>query len=180
MLKNIKNVAIDVDGTLTDGMYSISSNEIITKNFYTRDFAALERILIKGYNVIIITSSSGECISAKLKSNKFLSKYNNLFIISAIENKAAFIEDLRKGKFAIYCPIRLRVFTLKFDWKELVYIGDAGNDLESMKLAGYSACPSDAEKPILKIAKYVSSCCGGHGAVADSVKRLLEIDNEKG
>jgi len=36
--KRIKIVAIDVDGTLTDGKYYISNKGEVSKSFYTRDF----------------------------------------------------------------------------------------------------------------------------------------------
>lgn len=152
---------LDVDGTLSDGMYLVSSNKVVTKNFYTRDFCAIEKLLKRGIKVLILTSSDDDCIKNKMEINGFLDKYSDkLFVHQRINNKKKHIEYVW-GK----C------------WNVIAYMGDAENDLKSMKLSSISACPCDAEKPILKIAKYISPYKGGHGAVADFVEFLLE--NEK-
>ena len=173
MRKNIKILFLDIDGTLTDGIYSVSSNGIITKNFYTRDFCAIERLLKNRIKVFFITSSEDKCIAEKCKTNNFLRKYENqLFIFNKVGIKEEYINYLR-GKLA---PNNIRNNVGDFHWHEIAYMGDAQNDLASMKLSAISACPCDAEKPIIKIADYVSPYKGGHGAVADFIEHLLEND----
>jgi len=174
MLKNIKIVAFDIDGTLTDGIYQVSSDGIISKSFYTRDFAAIEKLLKRGYIVPAITSSEDNCFYNKCSTNGFLTKYNNFFIVNKCCDKKNFIE---KGGISIFAKGRGIEVEVEDGWKNIAYMGDAENDLEVMKKAAISACPCDAEKPIIEIADYISPYKGGHGAVADFINYLLETDN---
>ena len=41
--------------------------------------------------------------------------------------------------------------------KEILYIGDAENDIELLQLAGYSACPNNAKEDVKKIVQFVAS-----------------------
>ena len=175
MLKNIKIVAFDIDGTLTDGMYQVSSNGVVTKNFYTRDFAAIEKLLKRGYIVPILTGSEDQCFYNKCSTNKFLKKYNNLFIANGCCDKKEFIET---GGISIFAAGRGIDVKVEDNWENIAFMGDADNDLEAMQKAAISACPCDAEKPIIEVADYISPHKGGHGAVADFVKYLLEKNNE--
>ena len=175
MRKNIKIVIFDCDGVFSDGIYSVSSNGIVTKNFYTRDFSALEKLLKRGHIVPILTGSEDQCFYNKCSTNKFLMKYNNLFIAHGCYDKKEFIE---KGGISLFAKGRGIEAEVEDGWENIAYMGDAGNDLECMKLAAISGCPCDAEEPIIEIADYVSPHKGGHGAIVDFVKYLLETNNE--
>ena len=53
------------------------------------------------------------------------------------------------------------------------YIGDDINDLGGMRLCGYIGCPADSAVEVKKIADYVSSIEGGHGAARDIIEHYL-------
>ena len=53
------------------------------------------------------------------------------------------------------------------------YIGDDLNDYQSMKLAGYIACPSDACFEVKQIADYISYLKGGDGVIRDVVEHIF-------
>ena len=158
MLKNTDILVVDCDGVLTDGMYSVSSNGVITKNFYTRDFSALEKIQQLGVKVVILTQSEDDCLKYKINS---LKNHEDISFFCGIKNKLQVVTKL--------------VLEKGCTWGQCAYMGDSQNDYECMCYCN-SACPCDAEKPILKIAKYVSPYKGGHGAVADFIEHLLEND----
>ena len=63
---------------------------------------------------------------------------------------------------------------LNIDKRQLAYVGDDLNDLAPMDLAVWVGCPNDACEEIKEIADYVSHELGGHGAVRDIVKKLLQ------
>ena len=56
---------------------------------------------------------------------------------------------------------------------EVAYIGDDYNDLECMRLCGYSACPADAEDDIKQQVDYVCETKAGEGAVREFVKKII-------
>ena len=60
------------------------------------------------------------------------------------------------------------------DKDSIGYVGDDLNDLESMKFAGFVACPSDSSLEIVEIADYVSPVKGGYGVITDVVRHILK------
>lgn len=193
MYDKIKVVVMDVDGTLTDGVYQISSpvnitKSVVIKSFYTRDFYAIEQLMRKGIRVLILTQSHDSVIKAQIQRicghsafwrdnetgsyGKFpegsvvreklssLIKEKMLCVSSAIDDKKEFVEFYLES--ADLC------------WDNVAYIGDAENDLECIKKARLSGCPSDAIEEVKENALYPSNYNGGRGAVHDFCMHLLE------
>jgi len=193
LYSNIEVVAIDVDGCLTDGIYQISSSGEVSKSFYTRDFYAIEQLLRDGLRVVIITQSHDRVIDQQLrricdhsdfwKNNqtgswgalpeespirkKFISmiKEKILCVSLAVENKKEFLEFYLE--------------TLCLSWENIAYMGDAENDLECIKKAGFSGCPNDAIPSVMDEVMYPSDHKGGRGAVYDFCMYLLRKINEE-
>lgn len=163
----INIIFLDLDGTLTDGFYNVSSNGIITKSFYTRDFHAIEKVLNSGMNIVIITNSADSCIDERIgeiagKSAQWEKWIDNsqIKIIRTI-NKKRHIEE-------IYISYN------KYKWENMAYMGDAENDLECMKEVAFSGCPSDSMIKIQNESNFVSGCLGGKGAVEEFINYILE------
>lgn len=153
----IELLFIDCDCVLTDGIYYVSSWGETIKSFYTRDFAALEKLL-KDIGIFIITSSHDNCLSNKIKSlNDDLR--DRITILPEIKNKYKEINEILKNKY--------------LSWENVAYIGDSDNDLECIKSAKISGCPYDAIKEVCDEVDFISSKMGGHGAVEDFVNYLL-------
>jgi YrbI family 3-deoxy-D-manno-octulosonate 8-phosphate phosphatase len=172
VFKEIKVVCFDIDGTLTDGIYQISSSGEVAKSFYTRDFYAIEQLLRAGLMVVIITQSHDTVILEQVKriyshSDFWLSMAakGKLLIWTAVENKVHEIEKMfRSGAMG---------------WDNIAYMGDAENDLSCISLAGYSGCPADAISSIKRISLHPSDHNGGHGAVHDFCMHILEQRNKE-
>jgi len=58
--------------------------------------------------------------------------------------------------------------------KQVAYIGDDVNDLESLKAVGFSASPADGMPEICRAVDYVCRKKGGEGAVREVVELLLK------
>lgn len=56
---------------------------------------------------------------------------------------------------------------------EVLAIGDNGNDISMLKLAGYSAAPSNAIKPVKDLVTYVSDKAFDEAAVSDILHKLI-------
>ena len=50
---------------------------------------------------------------------------------------------------------------------KVVYVGNDLNDLEVMKIVGFSVAPADAHPQIRKIANLITKSKGGEGVVRD-------------
>lgn len=171
----IKVVSFDVDGTLTDGVYQIDKHGDVVKSFYTRDFCGIHMLLEAGIKVVIITQSHDTIIEAQIKriashcelweDSLFSSSVRfgcDLLITMGCDNKKEYMED-----YLIYNDLT---------FENLAHMGDAENDLELLDVAYYTACPADAIKEIEDVS-YRCDSNGGHGAVHEFCRHLLEMKN---
>ena len=123
---SIKMFVADCDGVLTDGIYNVDEDGKISKNFYTRDFDALRQLVEAGIDVFIISSASDSVIVRKARHLSFMLEVRIGIIYKKLE-----MDNILK-----HYP--------DCSWENVAYIGDAENDIECLKAAGFSGCPSDA------------------------------------
>ena len=162
--KKIKVLAIDVDGTYSDGIYYTGSVEgyrhVILKAFHTRDSEALSRAVDNGLNIVFLTGSNDGVIEHKLRQ-----------IPSRVSDQISIVEC--EGEKIAYLMLYMQAKGLVFD--DMAYIGDSYNDLEPMKQCALTACPSDSVSIIKEEANYVCDNPGGRGAVCEFIDYILEM-----
>ena len=161
---NIKLFIVDLDGTLTNGLYHVSEKNGVSKSFYTRDFSAMEKLYNKNIIIMIITNSTDSVIYEKIKNINYC-----IYLSSGIKNK---VEEIERFFFNHE----------GFGWENVAYIGDAENDIECVEKALFSCCPNDAIPEIKEKVDFVSTYNGGNDAVWEFVKEILkmkEIKNEE-
>ncbi|MEG0528958.1 MAG: HAD hydrolase family protein, partial [Bacilli bacterium] len=144
-------------GTLTDGgIYYSTRGEY--KKFHVKDGLAL--ILVKkiGIKTMFITKRKSKIVKRRAK------ELNVDKVIQNANNKA---ELLLK-----------EIPRMSISFTEILYIGDDLNDIESMKLCGFAACPADAVNSIIKVCDYISPYKGGDGAVRDIIEHFLKQTNQ--
>lgn len=158
LLKNIRLLAVDVDGTLTDaGMYYSAKGEEL-KKFNTRDGQGLALVRDKGIEIAIITKENSPIVKARAKKLKIDKCY------IGIEDKLSCLKSICKD--------------LKIKLSNVAYIGDDVSDLECIKSAGFAACPSDAVEIIRNISGYICKKRGGAGAVREVCDMLIQCSIE--
>jgi 3-deoxy-D-manno-octulosonate 8-phosphate phosphatase (KDO 8-P phosphatase) len=165
-VKRIRWLAIDVDGTLTDGVYQTSSDGVITKSFYTRDFAALEDFQLCDGRLLMVTQATDPCIVNQLERVKTYWGTEVSLYQGVIDKKE-------------YLDAIIKTLSPEMTWANIAYMGDSKNDLGCMKAAAITGCPADAMDIVKQEANFVSKYAGGHGAVAEFVEYLFELGFEK-
>lgn len=149
----VKLLALDVDGVLTDGgLYYTESGEEL-KKFNVKDGLGLKRVIQAGIEVAFITTSSS---GATLQRAEKLG-VNHVFL--SAENKLEIIHNLCR--------------TLRIDLKQVAYVGDDLVDLKALKAIGLPLTVSDAILDNIKVAAYVTRLGGGQGAVREICDLLL-------
>lgn len=152
-LKNIKLIAFDVDGVLTDsGMYYSNQGDEL-KKFNTRDGKAVEMLRNAGIKVAIITSENTALVQRRAQ------KLN--------------VDEVFQGTKDKLSAMRAIADKYSLDMSEIAYIGDDINDTEVLSAVGFSACPRDAVDKNLRIVDYVSTRRGGEGVVRDVADLVL-------
>lgn len=153
MGKLLKLLVIDVDGTMTDGgiYYDEHGNEM--KKFNTKDAAGFVAAHKAGIKTMVLTGR--ECAATFRRMKELNADYIN----QKVEDKYSF----------------LRKFMNEHDMEkdDVGYIGDDINDLLPMQLAKFVGCPADSCQEVVSRADYVSSVCGGQGAVRDIIEYYL-------
>lgn len=154
MLK-IKILAMDVDGTLTDGKIYMGNNGEVMKAFSAKDGFAIKDLLpLHGIIPVIITGRVSMIVQ---------NRADELGIKDVFQGVQDKVEVLKK-----LCEKR------HISLSEVAYIGDDLNDIEAMKSVGLSFCVADAADEVKKQVDVTLKHNGGDGAVRECIEYLIE------
>lgn len=142
----------DFDGVMTDNRVLIlqDGNEAVFAN--RADGWGIAQMRNAGYSQIILTTETNPVASARAKKLQ----------IEALQGSANKARDL-----VAYCQAN------GIDLQKVLYVGNDVNDLEAMRLVGFSVAPADAHPDVLKIAKHVTKASGGDGVIKELAEWLL-------
>lgn len=156
-LSNIKVLALDVDGVLTDGSLTFSQNGEEFKTFNAKDGQGIVCLNKAGFITVIITARKNGTVEYRAK---------NLGI-----------KELHQGiKFKL--PVLEQIldkYNLTFD--NVAYMGDDLPDICILEKVGLSCCPNDAVEEVQKVCKFKSKYNGGRGAVRELCDAILRGHN---
>lgn len=151
----IKLLAMDVDGTLTDGQIYMSAAGELMKSFNVKDGYAIANQLPKaGIIPVIITGRASEIVRSRAAELKITEVHQG------ISDKLAKLKEIA----AMYDASP----------EEIAYIGDDLNDLDCIRYCGMTACPADAIVEVIAAVDYVCRHDGGRGAVREFVDWVMK------
>ena len=153
-LRDIKLLATDVDGVLTDaGMYYGESGDE-WKKFNTRDGMGIKLLQAQGVITAIITMEQTKIVARRAQKLKIEE------VFQGITDKAEVLASL-SVKYGI-------------EFNQMAYIGDDVNDLSALTRVGFSAAPADCVKEVRLVVDYVCEKRGGEGAVRELADKILQ------
>ncbi|WP_299116262.1 HAD-IIIA family hydrolase [uncultured Winogradskyella sp.] len=154
-LEYITAFIFDVDGVLTDGTITVTTEGEMLRTMNIKDGFALKTAVDAGYNVCIISGGSNEGVRKRLAGlgikDIYLGAHNKIEQLNEYMNKH------------------------NISAQQMLYMGDDIPDYPVMKLAGLPCCPQDAAQEIKAISKYISHKNGGKGAVRDVIEQVLKV-----
>lgn len=151
----IRMLAMDVDGTLTDGSINIGADGELFKTFNVKDGYGIKHICEEyGIITVIITSRKSEIVESRSKELEIKE------IHQAIRDKKDKLIEL-SSKYGL-------------EPDQIAYIGDDINDLPAMSFAGISFAPRDAHPDVKERVNYVMNSNGGHGAVRECIDLIIK------
>jgi len=148
----IKIIATDVDGVLTDGGMYYFENGNEAKKFNTKDGMAVELLKEKGIHVVFITKES--TLIAMNRANKL-----GIEIFQPVEDKGLLLLQIMKET--------------NVTSHEIAYIGDDVNDISALRNAGIAICPADAVNAVKKICQVITNAKGGDGVLREVYERFI-------
>ena len=153
--KKIKLVLVDVDGVLTDGTRYYSSKGEELKNFHTRDGMGVNLLLRNGVKTGILTKEKSKIVKKWALEMNVSNVYDGAVRKEHVLKKVCKDSGLKKS--------------------EIAYIGDDVNDLELLKIVGFSATPKDGIEEAKQLVDYVCKFDGGKGAFREVADVILSI-----
>lgn len=154
-LRQVRLLALDVDGVLTDGGVYIGEDGHELRRFDIKDGLGLKRVMAAGIIVAIISSSP----------------------VAAVAYRAQ-----RLGIEEVHLGITDKLLTLReiceryaVALEQVCYVGDDLVDLPVLEAVGLPCATADAVNQVRQVALYVTQARGGYGAVREICDLLIQI-----
>jgi YrbI family 3-deoxy-D-manno-octulosonate 8-phosphate phosphatase len=157
-LANIKVLAIDVDGVLTDGKIGLSTESASeTKNFHVHDGLGISLWHKAGFSTVIISGRNAPCV------DKRAIELDIMHVKQGSKNK---VDDLDAVLQQLHCSP-----------EETCFIGDDLADISIMQHVGYAIAVSNAALEVKNIADWITPHEGGNGAVRDAIEHIMKANH---
>lgn len=155
--KQIKLVAFDVDGVMTDGSLTFLDDGREIKTYNAKD--GLGIVMLSRAN--IITSIITARVSNAVKLRAEMIDIKELYM--GQKNKLIALEELIKK--------------YNLNPEEIAYMGDDLGDICVLQKIGLKCCPLDASDEVKNVCNFISSYNGGKGAVRELCDFILHSKN---
>ena len=151
----IKLIALDVDGTLTNGLIHYDSDGAEHKSFHVADGLGIVMAQAIGLRFAVITGRRSPLVERRMTDDLKVAD-----VLQKCGDKAAALRGL------------MEKYDLHSD--EIAYIGDDINDLPAFQVAGLKIAVADAAVIVRAQADYVTERPGGCGAVREAIDIILQ------
>lgn len=150
----IKLLVMDVDGVMTDGKVTYSSDGNELKSFNIKDGVGIKRVQLAGIQTAIITGR----------------------VSPMVERRATElgINHLVQGREDKLTALRELLGTLQIELRNVAYMGDDLPDVDAIVSCGLGACPANAAGDVLSKADWIASRNGGEGCVRELCDHILD------
>jgi len=159
-LKNIKVLAFDVDGVLTDGKIIIDGNGVETKAFDVQDGFGIVFAQKAGLKTVLISARASDAVRYRAEELKI----DQAFI--GVYPKTSAYEQMLKD--------------FKVSDSEVCFVADDLADLVVLKRVGFAVAVANAVPEVKQAAHYVTSAKGGEGAAREVIEMVLKAQGKWG
>lgn len=150
----IKLLALDVDGTLTDGSLTFDENGALLQTFHVRDGFALVAARRAGIQVAWISGRASRV------AEKRFAELGLQHCILACADKAQAMRDLQEQH--------------GFAPEECCFVGDDLPDLPAFRVCGVNVAVADSVREVLQRADWITQERGGRGAAREVIETILQ------
>jgi len=153
-LNDIRLLVMDVDGVLTDGAISVNADGTETKCFNSLDGHGIRMWRRAGLKVAFISGRAADAVNHRARDlgvgHVFQDCHDKLPVLEELVRR----EGL--GPHQVAC------------------IGDDLTDLPMLRYVGFAAAVANAVDEVKQQAHYVTTRCGGSGAVREVIEHILK------
>lgn len=152
--QELRALALDVDGVLSDGRLYYGNDGEELKTFNIRDGLGIKLLQQAGITVAIITGRTSNIVARRAK------ELGIEHIIQGREDKVSALHEL--------CA------QLQLATEQVAYMGDDLPDRKAIIAAGLGATVADGSEDVKSVADWCSVKAGGAGAVRDLAETWLK------
>jgi len=155
-LRQIKLIAFDIDGTLTDGSLYFGSGGEALKVFNVKDGYAIKEAENNGYKIYFIT---GRTVYEPSKQRIIDLKLSLECLKDKVADKVSCAEQI------------LNSHGLNFS--QMAYMGDDLPDLPLLRRVAFAGAPSDCTQRLIDDLHFLSNFPAGKGAAREFIDLIL-------
>lgn len=154
LAEKVRALILDVDGVLTDGGLYYDAEGRISKRFNVQDGLGVKLAQAAGVEVAVISGLASQAVETRVRELG--------------------IEHYHGGRIE-KIPL-LKDFSDKTEipLEAVAYLGDDWVDAGAMRMVGLPMAVANAQPEIKRLAAYVTTAAGGHGAVREAIRFILE------
>ena len=157
---DIKALAFDVDGVMTDGGLLCLNDGNFLRTFDAKDSFGLRMAQMAGIKLAVITGGTSPSLAQR-------------FTKCGVEPENIYLHSRDKMKdFRAFCA------KYGFEASDVAYVGDDLPDVEVIAAAGLGVTPCDGAPEACMAADFVSEFPGGKGCIRDLVERILKAQGK--
>lgn len=153
-LADIRLLALDVDGVLTDGQLYFGNHGEELKSFCTLDGQGIKLLQDAGIAVALITARDSALVANRAKNLGIVHLYQGR------HDKLAALEELTA--------------LLGLGLEQVAYVGDDLPDLACIRRVGLGITVANGHATVKQYARMITASRGGHGAVREVCDFLLK------
>ncbi|MCB9482185.1 MAG: HAD-IIIA family hydrolase [Desulfobacteraceae bacterium] len=154
LFEKTKLLLLDVDGILTDGTITYTSNGEELKSFSVKDGLGIRLLRESGIKTAVVTARESEMVSRRCKELSIDPVFQN------IKKKNEVINKIEKE--------------LGINRNNICFMGDDLIDIPVMKLCGITVTVPDSCEEVKNKALYITEKNGGKGAVREVCELILK------
>jgi 3-deoxy-D-manno-octulosonate 8-phosphate phosphatase (KDO 8-P phosphatase) len=152
-VNQIKAIAMDVDGVLTDGGVWWGPNGEEWKRFSFADIMGLSLAKKAGLRLAFISGEDSPLV------DRMAAKFDIVDVYKPCKDKGTALSQFA-GRYDLSLA-------------QVAYIGDDVNDLGALEIAGLPCAPFDARPAVLAKCKLIAKAKAGNGAVREIIDTIL-------
>ncbi len=153
LARNIRLLALDVDGVLTDGALYLGAEGGCWQRFWVQDGQGLKMVQARGIEIVLISGRRSAATAARAAELGIQEP------IQGREDKLAVLEEL--------LPAR------QLSLPAVAYVGDDLPDLPALRSVGLGVAVANAHPLLRRHAAWCTRAEGGRGAVREVCELLL-------
>lgn len=153
---NIKLLALDVDGILSDGKITFDGHQVESKHFHVQDGLGITALQKYGIQVAIITGRTSPMVAKRA---------DELGIAHVLQGRDDKLTALKELLTNMTEPIGLH---------ECAYMGDDLPDIRALQAVGFAATVPNAHSEVINRVDMVTTRSSGQGAVREVCDLILK------